>query len=192
MRKPILGSLIAALFLSFVVALPTSALPMHTKQGCQTEATDYLVDVIWTEYGPGIYELSPEDLLELTEAIGMNEAAIEAFLPLILGNGTIAGYFGPCCFKGGPQTYIDPRNNGFPNDCCKPPDFSTFPINYLGDGEGNPCLCQAGLHPTPEGRMHGGNIITSNEAEFVVIGGSMYMLVMQLNGEEWVVVPIST
>ncbi len=192
MKKPILGSLMAVLFLSFILAIPISAKPIQTKQGCQTEAADYLVDVIWTEYGPGIYELSPEDLLDLTEAIGMNEAAIDALVPLILGNGTIAGYFGPCCFKGGPKTYVNPRNNGFPNDCCKPPDFSTFPMNYLGSGDGNPCLCQAGLHPTYEGRIYGGNIITTDDGQFVVIDGSLYMLVMQLNGEEWAIIPVPT
>jgi len=140
------------LFLSFALAMPIFATPIQTKQGCQTEAADYLVDVIWTEFGSGIYELSLADLLGLLEAMGMNEAAIEAFVPLILADGTVAGYFGPCCFKGGPKSYVDARNNGFPNGCCNSPDFSTFPVTHLGDGDGNPCLCQAGLHPTHEGR----------------------------------------
>ncbi len=144
------------------------------------------------EFGSWIYELSPEDLVNLVEAMGMNEAAIEAFVPLILADGTVAGYFGPCCFKGGPKTYVDARNNGFPNGCCKSPDFSTFPVNYLGDGDGNPCLCQAALHPTSEGRTYGGNIITTDDGQIVVIDGLPYLLVMQLNGEEWAVVPIPT
>jgi hypothetical protein len=25
---------------------------LQTKQGCQTEAADYLVDLIWAEFGP--------------------------------------------------------------------------------------------------------------------------------------------
>jgi hypothetical protein len=164
---------------------------MQTKQGCQTEAADYLVDVLWREFGPWIYTLSPEDLLVLVEAMGMNQAAIDAFIPLILANGTVAGYFGPCCFKGGPKTYVDPRNNGFPNGCCKSPDFSTFPMNYLGDGNGNSCLCQAGLHPT-RGEVYGGDIVTTEDGQFVVIDGSLYLLVMQINGEEWAIIPIPT
>ncbi len=191
MRKLIPGLLLGVLLV--LLATPVFARPpIQTMQGCQTEAADYLVDVIWTEFGSWIYELSPEDLLDLTEAMGMNEAAIEAFVPLILADGTVAGYFGPCCFKGGPKTYVDPRNNGFPNDCCKSPDFSTFPVNYLGDGDGNPCLCQAGLHPTKEGWTYGGDIITTNDGQFVTIDGSLYLLVMQINGEEWAIIPIPT
>ncbi len=192
MRKLALSSLMTVLFLSFALAIPIFATPLQTKQGCQTEAADYMVDVIWMEFGSWIYELSPEDLVNLVEAMGMNEAAIEAFVPLILADGTVAGYFGPCCFKGGPKTYVDARNNGFPNGCCKSPDFSTFPVNYLGDGDGNPCLCQAALHPTSEGRTYGGNIITTDDGQIVVIDGLPYLLVMQLNGEEWAVVPIPT
>jgi len=192
MRKVMLSSVTIALFLLSALAIPILATPMQTMQGCQTEAADYLVDVIWTEFGPRIYELSPEDLLDLVETMGMNEAAIEAFVPLILANGTVAGYFGPCCFKGGPRTYVDARNNGFPNGCCKSPDFSTFPVNYLGNGDGNPCLCQAGLHQTQEGRTYGGDIFTTDDGQFVVIDGLLYLLVMQINGEEWALIPIST
>jgi hypothetical protein len=173
-----------------VLIVPAFSTPMQTNQGCQTEAADYLVDIIWTEFGPWMYELNEEELLELTQMMGMNEAAIGAFVPLLLGDGTLVAYFGPCCFKGGPKTYVDPRNNGFPNNCCKQPDFSTFPMNYLGDGNGNPCLCQAGLHQTPEGRIYGGDIITTDDGQFVNLDGTLYVVVMQINGEEWAVMPI--
>ncbi|UCC33131.1 MAG: hypothetical protein JSW53_04955 [Candidatus Bathyarchaeota archaeon] len=192
MRKLTSCLAMIALIASFALAIPIYATPIQTKQGCQTEAADYLVDVIWKEFGPEIYELTHEELLDFVEAMGMNEDAIEAFVPLILADGTVAGYFGPCCFKGGPKTYVDARNNGFPNGCCKSPDFSTFPLNYLGDGNGNPCLCQAGLHPTSEGRVYGGEIITIGDSQFVILDETLYLLIMQLNGEEWAVIPIPT
>lgn len=183
--------MIPVLMVLFVALIrPVFSTPMQTKQSCQTEAADYLVDIIWTEFGPWMYELNEEELLELAEIMGMNEAAIEAFLPLLLADGTLVAYFGPCCFKGGPETYVDARNNGFPNACCKPPDFSTFPINYLGDGNGNPCLCQSGLHPTPESRIYGGEIIADDGGQFVNLDGALYVVVMQINGEEWAVMPI--
>lgn len=179
----------AVLFMSF--AIPAFATPMQTKQGCQTESADYLVDVIWVEFGPGIYGLPPVDLQALVEGMGFPSEIAEMFIGLILADGTIVGYFGPCCFKGGPRTYVDPRNNGFPNNCCKPPDFENFPISYLGGGEGNPCKCQSGLHPTPNGRTYGGDITTIDGDQFVTLGGTSYLLLEPpMAAEEWFAIPV--
>jgi hypothetical protein len=158
LKKPILVYVFLLTLLCSTAFASVTALtkPRQTKQGCQTEAADYLVDIIWVEFGPGIYELDEDTLVFMLQGMGASEAAIAAFVPLILGKGTLVGYFGPCCFEGGPKKYVDARNNSFPTSCCKPPDFSEFPLPaYLGNGDGNPCLCQSGLHPTPEGRTYG-------------------------------------
>jgi hypothetical protein len=164
------------------------ATPEQTNQGCQTEAGDYLVDIFWTEFGPEIYELPDDVLIAIMQGMGFSEAAQEAFLGLINLDGTLAAYFGPCCFKGGPKTYVDARNNGFPNDCCKPPDFSVYPDPAtLGGGDGNQCLCQSGLHRTPDGKIYGGDYF---DGPFVVLDGTLFLKVEQIAPEEWIVIPI--
>lgn len=192
LSKKALPTLPIVLLFSAILTAGVQATPIQTKQGCQAESADYLVDVIWVEFGAlGIYEMDETDLREFMAMLGIPPGDfMEEFVGLILMDGTIVGYFGPCCFKGGPRTYVDPRNNGFPNDCCKPPDFETFPISYLGGGEGNPCKCQSGLHPTPNGRTYGGDIITIDDNQFVMLDGTLYLLVMPMAAEEWAAIPV--
>jgi hypothetical protein len=179
MKKPVLVFALLLTLISSVAfaSVTVFAKPRQTKQGCQTEAADYLVDVIWVEFGPGIYDLSEDELIEMLQGMGANDAAIAAFVPLILNDMSIIGYFGPCCFEGGHKKYVDARNNNFPTSCCKPPDFGEFPLPpYLGSGDGNPCLCQSGLHKTPEGRRYG------NIGDYFVPPGPPLAL------EEWVAI----
>ncbi len=179
---------VALILASLLTASVFAVKPTQTNQGCQTEGADYLVDVIYSEFGPEIYEAPDEVLIAMMEEMGLNEDAIEAFLALFHIRGTIVGYFGPCCFDGGPITYEGPRDNGFPNDCCKPPDFESFPLpGYVGGGDGNPCLCQSGLHPTPEIRIYGGDFFDS---PIVVLNGDAYLKIQTLADEEWIVIPL--
>jgi hypothetical protein len=188
--------LIIALLSTGIIPGVLATKPIQTKQGCQTEGADYLVDVIWVEFGPGIYTLLPEELAELFENMGLDtsDPFVQQFMGLIDGGGTIVGYFGPCCFKGGPSTYVDPRINGFPNDCCKPPDWESFPLpGYVGGGDGNTCLCQSGLHPTPEGRTYGGDLVDLNGddiPDLLLPDGRMYIVVAPMAAEEWGAIPI--
>jgi hypothetical protein len=162
--------------------------PIQTKQGCQTESKDYLIDIVWSEFGPWVYEASEEEVRDFLEMIGVPQGPLmEQFVGLILADGTLVAYFGKCCFN----YYIDPRDNDFPNDCCKPPDFENFPVSLgpLGGGDGNMCMCQSGLHPTPERKRYGGDIITIGPLQFVVLDGTSYLLVDQTSGEEWIAIP---
>jgi hypothetical protein len=177
MKKQVLVFALLLTLLSSIafVSATVFAKPRQTKQGCQTEAADFLVDIIWVEFGPGIYTLSAEELTIILQGMGASQAAIDIFVPMILSGQTLVGYFGPCCFEGGPKKYVDARNNNFPTSCCKPPDFAEFPLPaYLGNGDGNPCLCQSGLHDTPEGRTYG------NWEDYDILG--------PIGPEEWIAI----
>ena len=183
--------LIVALIFTGIIPGVLAAKPTQTMQGCQTEGGDYLVDILWVEFEIpfGIYDMDEGPLRGFMALIGIPDGPVmEQFVSLILDDGTIVGYFGPCCFKGGPSTYVDPRNNGFPNDCCKPPDFSTYPApSLLGGGDGNMCLCQSDLHPTPEGRTYGGVKI---DDIILLPGGEFYVLLASVADEEWIAVRV--
>jgi hypothetical protein len=56
----------------------------------------------------------------------------------------------------------------------------------VGGGDGNQCLCQSGLHRTPDGRIYGGDFI---EGPFVELGGEVYLKIETLAAEEWIVIP---
>jgi hypothetical protein len=128
MKKSMFGvvficTLIGSLAFASAVAY---AKPRQTKQGCQTEAADYLVDIIWVEFGSGIYSLDEGTLRAMLQSMGASSVAEDMFADLILAGGTVIGYFGPCCFEGGPKKYVDARQNTFPTGCCKSPDFAEF------------------------------------------------------------------
>jgi hypothetical protein len=163
---------------------------LQTKQGCQTEAADYLVDLIWVEFEIpfGIYGMTPIELDSFLTGLGLTGSFKAEMSGLILSGGTIVGSFGPCCFEGGPKKYVGPRDNTFPTGCCKSPDFDTYPLSYLGGGEGNPCMCQSGLKPTPNGRTYGGYI--NSLFDVIDLGGLPYLVVSQIGGEEWIAVPL--
>ncbi len=193
-KKAVLTFSIVTILVAMLTARALAVKPIQTNQGCQTEGADYLVDVIVSEVGGWVYDpANIGDLLDVFDEMGLNEAAKGLFLWLIFDvQGTVVGYFGPCCFKGGPKTYENPRDNGFPNDCCKPPDFSNFPDPWtVGGGDGNTCVCQPGLHPTPEGRVYGGDIMTDGIGDYVDLDGTEYYLGLPIGGEEWLAAPSS-
>ncbi len=193
LKKYVLTVSIAIMLVGMLTAHALAVKPIQTNQGCQTEGADYLVDVLVSELG-GDWFYDPANmgaLLAIFEAMNLSDAAEGLFLWLIYDvQGTIVGYFGPCCFKGG--AYEDPRDNGFPNDCCKPPDFSNFPEPWsVGGGDGNSCVCQRGFHPTPEGRVYGGDIMTDGIGDYVDLDGTEYYLGLPIGGEEWLAAPSS-
>jgi len=191
-KKIVVPVAVAMMLVSLLTAGAFAVKPTQTNQGCQTEGADYLVDIVWVEFGSAIYTWEFGDIVNLLTGMGLDPTAAADFAGFISVGGTLVGQFGPCCFDGGPRTYEGPRNNGFPNGCCKPPDFETFPFpGAVGGGDGNPCLCQSGLHPTPEGRTYG-DIITLNGDQFVELGGELYILLPPppFALEEWMAMPI--
>ena len=195
--KKVLSILSVVLLFSVILVAEVQARPKEqTVQGCETEAADYLVDVLWVEFGPdtifNIYEMELEEIENLIRGMGAPEEMAEDFADFIFAGGTVVGFFGPCCFEGGPRNYLGPRDNTFPTGCCKPPDFSNFPFEpLLGGGDGNPCKCQSGLHDKEgkEKRTYGGEYIDGIPPR-ILSDEVTYVIVNEMAPEEWMAIPV--